>query len=221
MQIVLPSIAVMITLMMYRRKVYNLPLLKTILIILIWAVSGVLSTFVLYFIESGEWGGRSYFGSIFFIPIIFSLFSKVFKLPFLDIIDYLSLPTILMFAIMKADCAMAGCCSGRMLWYSNDGKVVCFPSPIVEALSTLLLIAVLLYFEHIGKTKRHLYSICLIAFGILRFVLNFFRSSEEHWSSGFPKGNVWALISIVYGIMWIFILAYIDVNKKYKEIKSV
>ena len=32
----------------------------------------------------------------------------------------------------------------------------------------------------------------------------------------FTIGNVWSLVAIIIGVLWIFIMAYIDVDKKLK-----
>ncbi len=219
--IIIPSVVAMLVLMLCRRKKYNIPLLKTFLIVAFLAIFGVLSTCLLYFIENGEWGGKSFFGAVLFVPIIFLPLTKIFKLPFSDMMDFVSLSGLLMFAVMKANCTFSGCCGGRVLWYSAAGKAIHFPSPIVETLTTLLLVCVLLYFEHIGKMRKRLYPVSLVSYGALRFVLNFFRLPEKPFVFGLQKGNFWSIVAIFFGLVWIFILAYIDLNKKYKEIKSV
>ena len=125
-----------------------------------------------------------------------------------------------MFAVMKANCALSGCCGGRIVGYTAHNEPIHFPSPIVESLTTLLLVAVLLFFEYKGKTNGKLYPISLISYGALRFILNFFRIQEEPFFLGLQKGNVWALVAIFVGLLWIFGLYYIEVNKKYKEFKN-
>lgn len=211
------SAASMFALMLPRCKKYNIPLFKTPIIVVLLAFFGVLSTVLLYFIENGEWNGKSFFGAVLFLPVIFLPISKILKVPTTCMMDFISLPGLIMFSVMKFNCSISGCCGGRLLWIAENGKEVYFPSPIVESVTTVLLVCVLLIFEHKQKTNNKLYPISLISYGILRFILNFFRQQEEPFFLGLQKGNIWALLAIIIGILWIFILAFIDVDKKLKS----
>lgn len=211
------SVAAMFGLMLTRRNRYNIPLLKTWIIVILVAVLGVLSTILLYFIENGEWDGMSFFGAVLFLPIIFSPISKLFKIPVSSMLDFIAPPGLGMFAVMKINCAISGCCGGIILWHTEKGEAVCFPSAIVEAIITILLVCVLLYFEHKGKTKGKLYPISLVSYGAVRFILNFFRAPGEALLFGMQKGTVWSLVAIISGLLWLFIIAYINLNIKYKK----
>ncbi len=217
--IMILSAIAMFLLMLLRRGRYNISLLKTVLIVFLVAVLGVLSTCLLYFIENGEWGGKSFFGAVLFLPVIFSALSRVFKVEVSVMMDFIAPPGLLMFAVMKANCTVSGCCSGRLLGYTA-GRAIYFPSPTVEALTTLLLVGILLFFEYRGKTENLLYPISLVSYGILRFVLNFFRLPEEPFLLGLQKGSVWSLIAVIGGLTWILISKYIEIDKKYKEFKN-
>ena len=211
------SVAAMFALMLTRCKKYNIPLLKTSIIVPLLAVLGVLSTILLYFIENGEWDGMSFFGAVLFLPIIFSPIAKLFRIPIPCMLDFIAPPGLIMFAVMKINCAISGCCGGIILGYKENGKAIQFPSPIVEAITTILLVCILLYFEHKGKTKDKLYPISLVSYGVLRFILNFLREPGKALLFGMQKGTVWSLVAIISGLLWLFIIAYINLDKKYKN----
>ena len=218
--IVCLAITGMCLFMLCRRSRYRISLPKTLGILALLVLLGVSFTYLLYFIENGEWGGMSFFGAVLFVPVVFPFIARLFRTPAAAMLDFVSLPGLLMFAVLKINCAVSGCCIGRILWQSEQGSAVFFPSPIVEAVTTVLLVFVLSHFERIGKTENRLYPISLIAYGTLRFILNFFRAPEDPFLFGLQKGNVWALVAIVTGGVWLLVDANIKINKQYKEMQQ-
>ena len=214
---ILASLAIlgMFLFMLFRRNKFHISLLKTVVVFILLACLGILSTQILYFIENGEWGGMSFFGAVLFVPIWFFAVAKILNIPFSKMMDFVALPGLLMFAVLKANCAVEGCCQGRVLCNSNGVNPIYFPSPIVEAITTVLLVCALLCVEKKGKTNNKLYPISLASYGVLRFVLNFFREQGEPLFLGLQKGNVWALVAILVGAVWLLVLRYMEINSRY------
>lgn len=209
------AIGGMLLFMLFRRNKFHIPLFKTICIFVLLVLLGVFSTYLLFFIENGKWGGMSFFGAVLFVPLWFIGLAKLFKITYPMMMDFVAPPGLLMFAVLKINCAVTGCCQGRMLWYSAENQPIFFPSPIVETITTILLVGALLYVERKGKTENKLYPISLVAYGVLRFILNFFRAPENPFLFGLQKGNVWALVAIISGMTWLLWIRYMEINEEY------
>lgn len=210
----------MLCLMLYRRNRFGISLPKTVWIFLPTILLGVSATCVLFFIETGKWGGMSFYGAVFTIPLVVLLLAPILKLPTDDVMDFIAPSGLLMFAVLKLNCAVTGCCFGQLLWHKAGGDPVYFPSPVVETVTTLLLVALLLYAERKEKTQGKLYPISLITYGSLRFVLNFFRSPEQPFLFGLQKGHVWSLAAIVLGAVWLLLITYRKIDRQYQEIQD-
>ena len=70
------SLIAIFVLLIIRYKKYHISLLKTFVITLAIAFSGLLGSYIMFFLENGKWYGRSMFGGIllfqlFLLPVIF------------------------------------------------------------------------------------------------------------------------------------------------------
>ncbi len=215
--ILIPALAIMLLLLAARRSKYNVSFVKTLCIMLLLALSGIFSTYLLYFIENGKWGSSSLFGAVLFPPILFVFFFKIFKLSVIDTMDFIAPSAMVMIAAMKANCILSGCCGGRILWCLEDGTVVHFPIQIVETSSIVLIAILLLYFDYTKRAKNKLYPIALVGYGVFRFALNFLRIPGKKLFLDLSVGNIWSLVAIISGLLWLFIIAYMNLDKKYKK----
>ena len=214
------SVVLLLGFMLLRCKRYGIVIWKTILIMALVGGLGILSTQVLYFIENGEWGGMSFFGAVLFLPVIMTPVAWLLRIPAEDMTDFISPPGLLMFAVMKANCFFSGCCGGRVLSVSGNGTPIVFPSQIVEAVTTVCLVVALLCWDHRGKTETKLYPISLVSYGLLRFVLNWFREPGEAFFLGMQKGTLWSVIAVVAGVLWLLILHNRDLDRQFAEIRQ-
>jgi prolipoprotein diacylglyceryltransferase len=64
---------------------------------------------------------------------------------------------------------------------------------------------VLLYLMKKGKYRERIYPVFMILYGITRFILNWFRHTIKPFLWGIPAGNIWAVVSLCVGIIWITI----------------
>lgn len=211
------SAVLLLGLMLLRRKRYSLPVWKTGVIMVLVSGLGILSTQALYFIENGEWGGMSFFGAVLFLPLVMTPMALLMRIPVKDMMDFIAPPGLLMFAVMKTNCFFSGCCGGRILGVSANGTSIVFPSQFAEAATTVCLIAALLYFEHRGSTKAKLYPISMIAYGLLRFVLNWFREPGEAFFLGMQKGTVWSVVTVVAGVLWLLMAQNQELDQRFYQ----
>lgn len=194
--------ALMLVLSILRRKQYNLPLWKSIVIPFILTIFGVTGTMILYFIETGRFGGISFYGSVLLIPILLIPAALLMKIPYGAITDYAVPQICLMLAVMKIHCFVSGCCGGICL---NSVKEIYFPSQITELIVSLLIAALIMYMDSQKWFKGKLYGVYFLVYGVLRFALNFLRIGITPFVWFIPAGHFWSLISIGLGIAWILL----------------
>lgn len=195
--IAIGMLAMMLMMIMRRKRYAGASIWKMILLGFLLTVTGVAGTMIMFFIESGHFGGTSFFGALLFVPLLI-LPALLLRIPYGDILDLCAPAECLMLAIMKLDCLANGCCIGKYI----PSMEFQFPSQIVEMVGSLLVMMALLLREA-HKQDRHLYAWYLIYYGVVRFVLNGFRYGIKPFVWILPNGHFWALISILIGIVWL------------------
>ncbi len=187
----------MLVLSLLRRKQYQLSLWKAILTPFVLTLFGVAGTLVLFFIETGRFGGISFYGSVFMIPVGLFLYSELIKEKYMRMLDFSVVQICAMLATMKVNCTLSGCCYGIILF--DDVR---FPSQIVEVIVGLGIMALFLHFEKKEIFKDNFYPLYLMIYGAIRFVLNFFRGGISPFVWFIPAGHLWSIIAIILGIVW-------------------
>ena len=205
--LLLGTIAMLLPIVIQSRW-YKIKLWKCFPIAFLLTVVGTAGTNVWYYIESGFVGGRSFFGAVFLVPVVFVLLSKLFRSPYGEIVDLCAPAECVMLAIMKVQCLKEGCCAGRVIYTTVEGAEVLFPSQIAEMGNAVIIFFVLMLLAHNWRYKGSIYPTYLILYGISRFVLNFFRSGITPVILGLSYGSFWALCACIIGITWLY------VNKK-------
>ena len=189
----------MLFLLLIRRKafpsvqVWKLPIISVML-----TIAGVAGAMLMFFIESGHFGGTSFFGAILFIPILM-LPALLLRIPYGTIMDMCAPAECLMLAFMKVDCLISDCCIGKYLPTLGFQ----FPSQIVEMLTILIIMLVLLHFERDARNRNMLYAYYLILYGATRFALNWFRYGIKPFIWILPAGNFWSIVAIIVGLLWL------------------
>lgn len=179
---------------------YNVRKYKVVISAIILTVFGVVSTYTWFWIETGRWLGRSFFGAVFIIPIAVILVSKLLRIPYLDLMDLCAPAECVMLILMKVKCIIDDCCVGRVLFVSSNGAEVVFPSQIAELVNALILSVVLLILSKNPKRRGTIYVWYLLLYGITRFILNWFRAESEPFALGLTAGCFWSLCSIVIAV---------------------
>ena len=189
--------AIMLVLSLLRRKQYQLSLWKAILTPFVLTFFGVAGTLVMFFIETGRFGGISFYGSVFMIPVGLILYSELIKEKYMHMLDFSVVQICAMLATMKVNCTISGCCYGIILF--DDVR---FPSQIVEVIVGIGIMALFLYFEKKEMYKDNFYPLYFIIYGAIRFVLNFFRGGISPLVWIIPAGHLWSIVAMVIGFVW-------------------
>jgi len=195
--IAIGMLAMMVLLVLRRKKYPGASVWKMLVLGFLLTVTGVAGTMLMFFIESGYFGGTSFFGAVLLVPVLI-LPALLLRLSYKEILDLCAPAECLMLAIMKLDCLANDCCIGKYL----PSLGFQFPSQIVEMIAGLIVMTALLLMET-HKPKEHLYAWYLVLYGASRFLLNGFRYGIEPFVWILSNGHFWALISVLIGIIWI------------------
>ena len=179
---------------------WKLPCLSLLL-----TVAGVVGVKLMFFIESGTWGGMSFFGAILFVPVLFIVVRLLFHIPYGELMDLCAPAECIMLALMKVNCFFEGCCVGRVVSVDVSGAEIRFPSQIVEFVFAFAIMVTLIVLMRKKGSAGKIYPFYMIFYGTSRFVLNLLRETSPFiWI--LPAGNFWSLISIVVGVVWLCVL---------------
>lgn len=196
------TLAMAAVMLLPRRWRAGLPMWKTLLSAAVLTVLGVLGAKLMFLIESGFWAGTSFYGAVFFPPMIMVLLALLLRVPPLALLDLCAPAECVMLAILKMQCAVNGCCVGILLTITADGTYIRFPSQIIELLNALVLMVMLLWLIRKGTWQGRIYPIYMLLYGVTRFILNLLRDTKP-FLLGLPAGNFWSLVAIVIALIWL------------------
>lgn len=201
--------------MFFQSKKHQIPRWKILPVSFVLTVVGVLGTYIWFFVENFWFGGRSFYGAVFLVPVAFLLFAKIIDIPYGSLMDLCAPAECVMLAIMKTQCLIDGCCKGRMFVF-NGGKEFRFPSQIAELVAAFILVLVLMLMFYRKGHRGKIYPWYLILYGASRFVLNFFRDEWAQYSGGIPPlGTIWSVCAVIIGVVWIILY-----NKRRKAVEN-
>lgn len=170
------------------------------------AISGIFGSQIWFFVESGEWGGRSLYGAVVFAPLVFLPIAKILKEKYSYLMDFVSPGGCFTLAMVKLDCYKNYCCIGRVLYRTEDDVFVRFPSQIVEMVAFLIISAILLAMAHNPKFRGKIYPWSLVIYGATRFFLDFMRDARPSYPLGLTAGSFWSLCSCIIGAIVLIII---------------
>lgn len=187
-------------------KWYGISRWKAILISVMLAITGVVGSYLWFYVENGYFWGRSLFGAIFFAPLVYYPIAKIIKVPYHYALDFCAPAGSMVLAAIKLQCLRDGCCQGMILGIDQNYFYVRFPSQIVESAAFALVGIVLLVLSKKPKYRGKIFPWFLILYGSTRFVLDFFRDISASYALGLSAGSFWSLCAIIVGVMWLHLL---------------
>ena len=197
---------IMCAMIALQMKWYSIAWWKGIVISAALVLTGVFGSQIWFFVENLEFGGRSFYGAIFFSPLVFWPLSKLLRIPYGEALDFVAPAGCLTLALVKIQCLRDGCCLGRILYVDENHMYVRFPSQIVEMAAFLLISAILFALCYRGKIKGKIFPCFLVLYGASRFVLDFLRDVIAPYALGLSAGSFWSMISVIAGIIWLMLV---------------
>lgn len=175
---------------------------------------GVVCVKAFAFMETGfntdSLGNMSLFGGVFFMPLLYLAGAKLTKRKAADVCDAFTGCMILTVMCARVNCILSGCCGGKLLPWSTSLR---WPTREAEILFYIVLL--LLLGRRILKDETHgtAYPIYMIAYGIFRFAIEWFRSANSPlgW---IHMGHIWALVSLALGYS-----IYVEQQNRMKKVR--
>lgn len=204
--VLLACVAIMCFMMSMQAKWYGIKKRKTIPIAVALALTGVIGSEIWFFVENGDWGGRSLYGAIVFSPLVYIAVAKLLKIKYGDALDFVAPSGCFALGVIKLQCLKDNCCQGRELYQDENFIFVRFPSQIVEMAAFLIISAILFYMSSRSKCRGKIFPLFLVLYGSSRFVLDFFRETIPSYLFGLSAGSFWSLCSCIIGIIILIIV---------------
>ncbi len=173
----------------------------TDILLLIFGYAGAKILYILETVsEASEkkftFGGVSFFGTVFFLPLLVLLVALLFKKRPFVFLDYCVPAIIQMLIFIRIGCFMAGCCGGIIV--SINGNHVLIPTQLIEVTLDLLMLYVILKMDRAGRYEGVRYAWFMLMYGALRFVVEFMRATPKT-TLGMSHGQWFAIISVIVG----------------------
>jgi prolipoprotein diacylglyceryltransferase len=196
----LGAVAMFVSMVLRKKQFPQVALWKMIVLTVWLTITGVLGTMILAYIESGKFGGTSFYGAVLMVPVLI-MPAMLMKITHKDILNLCAPAECAMLLIMRFDCLDKGCCFGKYL--PNLGFQ--FPSQITEMIVALAVMIVLIRM-HRKNSQIQLYPWYMIMYGILRFCIQGLRyGGTNPWILGLSAGHFWSLVSITIGVIWLLL----------------
>ena len=196
----LGAVAMFLSMLLRKKHFPQVAIWKMVLLTLWLTITGVLGTMVLAYIEMGKFGGTSFYGAVFMVPILI-LPAMLMRITYKDILNLCAPAECAMLLVMRFDCLDKGCCFGRYL----PALEFQFPSQIAEMVVAITIMITLIKM-HRKNRQVQLYPWYMILYGVCRFILQGFRyGGTDPWVLGLSQGHFWSLIAVVIGTVWLLL----------------
>ena len=183
--------------MLVNRKL-NLPIWKLVIFTLAIVPIGMFCGKLMRLVEAGTWEGVSYYGALLFAPFPMLLVGLLLRVKPVDTLTMCAPAGCVTLFFLKIQCKITGCCYGRILRYLENGRLVRFPSQIVEMIVGIILLFVIMRIIQSEKQRKFVYAWFLLLYGSTRFFLNLLRDTEP-FVLGLSAGCFWSLIACIIG----------------------
>lgn len=211
-------------------KVFNFSLFVAIGAIVFGFIFAILFQSYYRFLATGEWewnSGMTFYGGLIgavisFLLIYFIaghfLFKDKLHIHKFNLMLMCILPCIVVaHAFGRIGCLFAGCCHGAVtdspigipMHINGNSRpaVNVVPIQLFESIFLFLLFGALLYLL-LKKKSEYIASIYIIAYGVWRFIIEFWRADKSRGSSGISwlsPSQLTAIIMVIIGVALIFL----------------
>lgn len=196
----LGGVAMFVSMLLRKKQFPQIAVWKMAIVALLTLITGVGGSMILAYIELGQFGGTSFYGAVFLVPILI-VPAMLMKVSYKDILNLCAPAECAMLFVMRFDCLKNKCCFGRYL----PALEFQFPSQIAEMVVGITIMLTLIRM-HIKDRQVQLYPWYMILYGACRFILQGFRyGGTDPWVLGLSQGHFWSVISVTIGMIWLFL----------------
>ena len=208
--VLLVGMSIMIIPIAVQMKWYGVARWKSLIVSFVLVWTGVIGSYIWFYIENLSFGGRSFYGAIFFVPAIFFPVARILRIPYGYALDFCAPAGCMTLALVKLQCLRDGCCQGRILYLDANRVYVRFPSQIIEMIAFLVISCLLLHISSREKRRSEVFVYFLVLYGGSRFFLDFFRADIAPYVLGLSAGSFWSLCAFLIGCMILLIMQQKD-----------
>ncbi len=202
-----------------RRKIVGIKVWQSLLTGVLLAVFGFIGAKILYSIESIKdiiengfsFGGVSFYGTVFFMPIAIRLMALMFKKESKAFIDFCTPAGLLMLACIRVGCYMEGCCHGITIVVNGLRWMI--PVQLIEASLDFLLLFIILRMAAKGILKNYLYVVFMGGYGFIRFALEFIRVNPKMFL-GMTEAQLFSLVCITNLVLLLIFKDKVEAKRK-------
>ena len=186
-----------------RRNIFNLSGGQCGLLTISLTGVGVAGALLLYYLETGAFGGVSFYGSVFLIPLVMPLIGLLFRLKPGQTMDICGPCVAIMIGCLRFSCFLTGCCGG---WTACIGSL-CFkwPTQMIDSIGDFAIMIWMLQKEAKEPRSGKLYPIFMVAYSTMRFLVEFLRDTPKDWMH-LSHGQWFAIVAVLIGLSWIGLL---------------
>lgn len=190
-----------------RKDEYKITGFQSILTGVLLGIFGFIGAKILYTLENLSYvlqngpglGGVSFFGTVFFMPIVIPIMGLAMKTDPRRYLDYCTPAGVLMLACIRCGCFMRGCCGGITVWVGANPVI--FPTQLMECTLDLILLFLILRLDRSRKFVNGLYAVFMGAYGIIRFALEFLRDTPKS-HLGMSNGQWFSILALALSAVY-------------------
>ena len=188
-----------------RRERYRLSYLQSIVFSTTELICGILGCKLLFILENLSWvqkneftfGGFSFYGAVFLVPLVMPLVCKLIKIDLRDCLDHSAICIIAMLGAIRFGCYLNGCCGGQV--FQIGDYYFTLPTQLIESAVDFLILFLLLRDEKKGTAHGLLYPKMMLLYGGARFFIEFLRNTTKDWL--FLSHAQWfSIIAVILGV---------------------
>lgn len=204
--------------LMMLRKLLRISSIVTILIAVLFTVTGVISVRVFARLEGAQAGAMSIYGAVFFIPAILLIMAKLTKRSQAMVCDIFTPCTVFTLILARFNCLKSGCCLGKIInpaaklparWPTREAEIVFYIVLLIVLIPKILSVYEV---DRIGRIEVKLkrtsilsgafYPIYMMAYGAFRFFIEWFREGKGR--SAFHLSHIWSLLAFGIGLLFFY-----------------
>lgn len=178
---------IVLMLLKRRREKYGLSVIKSVVFATSELICGVLGCKILFILENINWiekngfafGGFSFYGAVFLIPLVMPMVGKFLSLNLRDSLDCSAMCIIAMLGTIRIGCFLNGCCGGRV--FNITDFYFTFPTQLIECACDFYILFIMIEWEKKNIAYGFFYPRFLLIYGIVRFMVEFLRNTEKDW----------------------------------------
>ena len=147
-------------------------------------------------------GSISVLGEYLICPLLLLAFAAICRLKKKGLFDSFAICAVITLVFMRINCIRAGCCYGVLI----PGTEFRYPVREIEIVFYILMFIWFIYKERKGYAEGTFFPFLMMTYGILRFILEWFRDAYAPYPFHLHLAHIWAIMAAVIGAVIYFMM---------------